>query len=181
MLDQPVRLTDPDGSAVLRGRRLLYTATTVVLTVIVGLALVEGLFKVPVYGVTTRTARATGADGTELEVRYGRVVRGALASALEVTVTKAGGFDDQVRLSFSRAYFDLFRTTDTSPRPTSATATGDADIFTFTAPSGDELDVAWQNEASPLGWFDRRSATVAVVSDDGRVLVSVEITTELRP
>ena len=181
MLDLPARLTDGDGAAVLRQRRLLYTATTMVLTVAVGLALVEGLGKVPVYGVTTRTARAAGADGTALEVRYGRVVRGALASALEVRVTGPAGSGDQVRLSISRAYFDLFRTSNVSPPPSSTTSTADTDLFTFAAPPGGVFAASWQNEANPLGWFDRREATVAVLDAAGRVVVSVAITSDLRP
>lgn len=181
VLDRPARLPDGDGSAVLRRRRVLYSATTLVLTVAVGLALVEGLFKVPVYGVTTRTARAAGTDGTSLEVRYGRVVRGALASMLEVRVTRPSGLGDTVQLSVSRAYFELFRTIDVSPRPTSMAATGDADLYTFTAPPDGEFEASWQNEANPLGWFVRRVATVAVLDAAGHVVVSVDIVSDLRP
>lgn len=179
-VDEPVRFDLPEGQRACRLRRLTSTIAGVVLTVVVALAVLEAVAKAPVYGVTSRTDAASG-HGFTLDVHYGRLVRGSLPSALEITVSAAEGFTDDVRVAITSSYFDLFRTTGISPEPMTSTASGGTFLWTFEHPKGRTLVVEFQNEAVPLGWFAQRTARVAVVDADGRTLVSTHVTTALRP
>ncbi len=172
----PLRYDDDVNWDNLRRRRWVYLAAAVIFTVVVALAVVEGVSKIAVYGVTTRTANATAGDSS-LEVRYPRVSRGSLVAPLAIKVERRGGFSGPIRLSVTSSFFDLFLT----PSPQSTVTKQDETVYVFDTPVGDELEAVWDSSARPLGWFTARHATVALLDDTGAPIVSVRITSSVRP
>ena len=97
----------PEGGRSPVTRGLLHAATTAVLTIIIGLAVLDGLDVADVYGVDTATAEASG-GGYDLAVRYGTVTRPALATPFEIVVTHDGGFDGPITIAVDRAYLAMW-------------------------------------------------------------------------
>ena len=97
----------PEGGRSPVTRGLLHAVTTAVLTIIIGLAVLDGLDVADVYGVDTATAEASG-GGYDLAVRYGTVSRPALATPFEIVVTHDGGFDGPITIAVDRAYLAMW-------------------------------------------------------------------------
>jgi hypothetical protein len=182
VLDQPINVEVGDeGKRVLRGRKVTTWALTIVVCAIVGFAVVEALFHVPGYGITSATSTASR-SGDRVEVRFARVTRGQLATPLDVRIERDGGFDGPVTVTISSNYLDLFITNDLSPQPSSETSTADANVMTFEPPpSGNVLDIRWDIVAKPSGWFSSRTGTVSVLSGDGTPTVTASFHTSVRP
>jgi hypothetical protein len=178
--DQPVRYDHGDGPTAARRRRVLYVTFNVIVTLIVGLAVFEALVGSSVYGVdTTTTSDARG--GTHLEVRHPTVTRGQLASPLEVSVVREGGFDEPIVLTLTADYLSLFLTQGPDPVPSSETATAEDLILTFEPPPGDTFVVGWNLQAKAVGTFTTANAHIAVVDSADHPVVSVDFDTKVRP
>ena len=176
-MDQPVRYSGGDDRS--GQRRALYVAFTVVVVVIVGLGLVEGLIGLPVFGVTSRTA-ATSAGGTELSVEYQRVTRGQLDSPISIEITRQDGFDGPVAVVLSAAYFDLFSVEAIRPDPASETSDGETWTLMFDQPEGVTLTVDLELVARPVGWFDHATGSVLIDTGDATA-PEVTFVTDVRP
>ena len=169
---------EPETDRVLAKRRSLYAATTIVLTLIMALGVVDAVGWVDAYGVDTATVRAEGA-GHSLEVSYPSVSRPALASPFEIVVARPGGFDGPVTLAVTAEYLKMWDENGLVPAPASETSDGEWVIWEFEPPVGDELTIFYDARIEP-GVQSGRSGRVAVVDDDEHVLV-VEFRTEVRP
>lgn len=174
----------PDTSTIIdppeRHPRLLgYRITTVVLTAIIGLALVDGLTPAAVLGVDTATTRATAA-GYELAVTYGEVSRPALATPFDIRVVHEGGFDGPVRIAVDQEYLRMWDENGLVPAPATELVAGDLVVWEFEPPVGDELLVSYDARIEPAAQ-EGRSGRVAVLGDADQVLVTVDFTTRLLP
>ena len=177
---QVVRYDREGGDAAARKRRALYVIFNTIVTVVVALAVLEALFGSSVYGVDTRTTRATQA-GTQLAVSHPTVTRGQLATPLEITVSRAGGFPEPIVLTITADYLSLFLSQGPDPGPTSETATAEDLIMTFDPPPGDTFVVGWNLQAKAVGSFTTANARVAVVDAAQRPVVEVDFDTKVRP
>jgi hypothetical protein len=167
-LDVPV---DPNaGTRAVWLRRAFLTALVIV--VILGLA---GWF-----GVRARTVGAGSRDGSvRLQVRYAQIARAGLAVPLAITVVRPGGFDDDIVLSISSTYLDLFDVNGISPEPDAATASAKSTVWRFAPPRGSTFQVSIDAEVQGGRHWGRR-ARVAVV-DNGRQVAAVTFKTWLSP
>jgi hypothetical protein len=160
-------------------RRAAYRATSAALTLLMAGAVVDAADLVDVYGVDTATVRDEG-GGFELEVRYGTVSRPALATPFEITVRRAGGFDEPVHIAVSADYLHLWDLNGIIPAPASEVAQGDWVVWEMDPPPrGEVLEVAYEARIEPAEQSGR-SGEVAILVDDEPV-ASVSFETDLRP
>lgn len=179
-LEGVVHLDDEEQRKARRRRRLGYTATSLALSALMAVAVLDGFDVVDAFGVDDTRVHAE-ADGTVLDVRYPTVARPALAAPFEITVRRAGGFDGQaVDLAVDRRYLTLWDLNGVQPAP--AEETGDADhvVWTFEPPDGDVLTITYEARIEPAVQSGR-SGRVAVLDDDGSELVAVDFRTDVRP
>lgn len=169
---------NPETDRSLRNRRSLYALTTLTLSVVMGLGIVDAFGWFDAYGVDTDTVRAAG-GGYTLEVDYPSVSRPALASPFEITVTRVGGFDGPVTVAVSRDYLKLWDENGLVPAPSAETTNGDWVEWEFDPPDVDVLTIYYDARIEPAVQRGR-SGSVAVV-DDGRPVVQVEFRTRVRP
>lgn len=160
--------SDADSRRALVGRRVFLA----VLATLVG-AGAAGL-------LGNRTARRTVTSGAwTLVASFPRVSRAGLDVSWEVTVQHPGGFGEELVLSVTADYFDVFETQGFFPEPSEVTRDGSTVYFTFTAPAGDTFVVGYDAYVQPAAQQGRR-ATVSVL-DDSRVVASVDIDTLVLP
>ena len=178
--DQAIRYDTSEGLGKSRRRGALYIAFVVIVAAVIGSAIVEAGTAVPWYGISTRTARAS-AEGVELEVRYPRVTRGGLDSAMHVNVRRRRGFDGPVTIEISLSYLALFLTNDVTPQPSSESNSGETLLMTFDPPRGDTFSADVDLSARPAGWFESRGGTVSFAAERGGSDVVVNIQTDVRP
>ena len=176
----PVRYEGDEAESALHKRRALYVIFTTVVTLVVALAVVEWLVGSSVYGVDTTTTRAEQ-GGAQLEVHHPTVTRGQLATPLEITVTRPGGFSEPLVLSITADYLSLFLSQGPDPDPSAETATADDLILTFDPPPGDTFVVGWNLQAKAVGSFTTANAHIALLDSTGQSLVSVDFDTKVRP
>jgi hypothetical protein len=113
-------------------------------------------------GVRSRTVHASARDGSvTLDVHYAQVARAGLDVPFEVTVRRAGGFDDDIVLTISKSYLDLFDLNSQDPPP--------GDTFVLS------LDMQVQG-----GRHWGRAGAVSVV-EDGRPVARAAFKTWLAP
>jgi hypothetical protein len=160
-------------------RHWWYTATTLVLTALVALAVVDGIGWVDAYGVDTTRVRALG-GGYELEVRYATVSRPALATPFEIHVSRTGGFDGPVTIAVSSSYLAIWDTNGMVPTPSAETADREWAYWEFDPPPGDTLTFVYDARIEPSVQSGQDGA-VAVVDDDDQQIVAVEFHTAVRP
>jgi hypothetical protein len=129
-------------------------------------------------GVRTTTSEASEAGWT-LSLEHAAVARPGLDVPWTVTVTRAGGFDDDVTLAVTGAYFDIFESQGFNPEPSDETRDGSTRYLTFTKPPGDTLVVAYDAYIQPASQIGR-SGTVSVL-DGGQRVASVDFRTFLMP
>ena len=152
---------DTDLRLVRRARvgRRVFTLAIVVLLI----AALVGLLGV-------RTTTATAADGGyELELRYAKVARPGLAVPWDLTITKAGGFDqDQpVRVRTKSSYLDIFDENGLDPDPSKVTQDDRYLIWEFDPPPGDTLTVSFDWRIEPGVQLKRAKGETSVLRDDG--------------
>ncbi|SFB72818.1 hypothetical protein SAMN04487968_101178 [Nocardioides terrae] len=129
-------------------------------------------------GVRSTTSEASE-SGWTLSLRHAAVARPGLDVPWEVTVTHAGGFDDDVTIAVTGAYFDIFETQGFNPEPSDETRDADTRYLTFKKPEGDTLIISYDAYIQPASQIGR-SGTVSVV-DDGQRVASVDFHTFLMP
>lgn len=161
-----------------RTRRVGRAACSLVVALAVLTAVLDGFDVVEVVGVDDAVVSAT--DGTTtLAVRYPSTSRPALASPLEITVTRSGGFDDPIELAIDADYLLLWDLNGVLPAPTEEVSQGDVLRWTFDPPEGDTLRVLYEARIEPARQ-EGAAGRVAVV-DGSAALVAVEFETRLMP
>lgn len=129
-------------------------------TVVVVLAL-SGLL-----GVRSATTSTEMADGTAVEVHYGRITRPGLATPWAVTVHRAGGFSGPIVVRSTSAYFDLFDENALDPDAAAATQDGEMIIWEFDPPPGDTFRVSFDARIEPGAQWGRGATTEVEVDGD---------------
>ena len=175
-----LHLGDEPGTSALRRRKLGYTITVVVLTAVVGAAVVDAATPAGIYGVQSRTTAATGPDGTRLEVRYATVSRPALATPFDIEVTSPGGFDAPVTVAVRSEYLAMWDENGLDPSPSEETADGESTLWTFEPPDGDVLSISFDARIEPAAQ-NGESGRVAVLDDEGVPIVTVDFRTRVLP
>ena len=178
-VDPSVRVDRAAGRVVETKRRALYAFTTSVLTLLVGLAAVDGAGVLDVYGVDTAVVAATG-SGMELDVRYATVSRSGIATPFEITVRRAGGFDEAVRVAVDTDYLAMWDENGLDPDPAAATADDRRVVWEFDPPAGDTLVVSYDARIEPAAQRGN-AGRVAVVDDASVELVAVTFRTRILP
>lgn len=168
----------PETPSRRRRRSRGYGLTTVVLSVVVGLAVVDGVGWLDVYGVDSASVRAEG-GGYGLEVRYGAVSRPGLATPLQFVVTRADGFDDPVTLAVDARYLAIWDENGVTPGPASETSSGDWVLWEFDPPEGTTLTVTVDARIEPAVQSGRDGR--AAVIDGGDEVVVVDWYTRVLP
>jgi hypothetical protein len=153
-------LPGPPPLQSVRARRWTGAAVAAAFTVVVVLAL-SGLF-----GVRTATTTTEMADGTEVEVEYGRITRPALATVWAVTVRRPGGFTGPIVVRSTSAYFDLFDENALDPDPAAATQDGEMVIWEFDPPPGDTFRVSFDARIEPGAQWGRGATTEVEIDGD---------------
>lgn len=164
--------------AELRVQRRLYTGMTVLLCVIIGLAVTDGLRATNVYGVRT-SHRSASAAGYSLDVHYASVSRPGLATPFLVEVASPGGFDGPVTLGVDRSYLRMWDFNGLSPAPSGEVIRGDWVDWTFDPPDGDVLAVTLDARIEPAAQSSSDGAVQLVI--DGRTLAEISFTTRVMP
>lgn len=179
--DPSVRLGEAGAHHVLVKRRLLYAITSTFLALLVGLAVVDGIAAVDVYGVDTSVARNRG-GGYELEVRHATVSRPGLATPFDIRVTRPGGFDGPVTVTVSSHYIGLFDENGLNPEPSATTNDGTDEIWEFDPPpdGSETFEFSLDARVDP-SLQTGRSCRVAILDADDDELVGVEFSTRILP
>lgn len=173
-----VRIDGDEGRPVHRRRRASYTACTIAVVVVLGLAVVDGLDLVDVVGVDTAHVRASG-GGYDLDVTYGTVSRSGLATPFEIEIRRDGGFDGPISVAVDAEYLSVWDENGLDPDPASATADESSLIWEFEPPDGEVLVVSFDARIEPAAQRGR-SGSVAVL-EDGEPVTSVSFTTRVMP
>lgn len=129
-------------------------------------------------GVRDATSAATD-NGYDLTVTYAAMARAGLDVPLEITVHHTGGFGQQLVVSISGDYFDIFETQGFTPDPSAATRDAERLLLTFDAPAGDTFMFSYDAYIQPSSQRGQ-DAQIAVI-DDGKPLVSADLSTWLWP
>jgi hypothetical protein len=145
------------------------------------LALIVLLGLLGFLGVKSRTASTRSADGAvNLEVHYAQVARAGLDVPFEIIVHRRAGFDDDVVISVSRSYLQMFDRNTMDPEPSSSTTTAQDTIWRFDQPPGNTFVVSLDMQVQK-GRHWGRSGTVAVLGADGAPTAHVTVKTWLSP
>lgn len=163
-----------DRRAVLRERRWRWTFAGV-LTVFLALGAVG------VFGVRSATSSSTG-GGYDLEVTYGAVSRGGLATPFEIAVTRRDGepLEQPVTIAVASDYLAMFDENGIVPAPSTETSTADEVVWEFEPPStGATLTVTLDVRVEPgVQWG--RDGSVRLLDGDAQ-LAEVQFRTWVAP
>jgi hypothetical protein len=144
---------------------------------VLALTLAAGLLGL--LGARTSTTRAA-ADGWTLELAYASVARAGLDVPFTATVTREGGFGQQVTLAVTGTYLDLYETQGFNPEPDASKRDGELLYLTFEAPpSGDTFVVTYDAYIQPAAQSGA-GGELSVV-DQGQPVVTVEFDTWIWP
>lgn len=157
----------------LRRARLLRRGGISVLVLFVGAGVLN------VFGSRSASVTSSG-NGLALTVDYPDRTRPALPIRWSVDVVSEGGFSEPVHIAVNQAYFNYFDFNNFYPTPDSTENRGDFVIFTFAAPTTDELNVLFDGRTQP-GRIGVARAQTKIVDGDGSDLVEVDYTTEVWP
>jgi hypothetical protein len=145
--------------------------------VVLALVLVSGL--AGQLGARTSTTAAE-ADGWALELEYASVARPGLDVPFTATVTREGGFGQQVTLALTGTYLDIYETQGFNPEPDATSRDGDLLYLTFEAPpDGDTFVVTYDAYIQPAAQSGD-GGELSVV-DQGRAVVTVGFETRVWP
>lgn len=135
-----------------------------------------------VFGVRSADVTERGQQH-ELSVHYGRVTRPGLSTPFEFTIRHDGEFpaDEPIRVTLNTDYANAFDINDFEPQPSASTADGSTITWEFDPPSGDALSVSIDGMLDPSTAPGRHRGTVAVVDQEGNVLVSARFLTWVMP
>ena len=110
-------------------------------------------------GVRTATTTTRMADGTEVEVHYGRVTRPAWRRRGRSRSTAPDGFTGPIMIRSTSAYFDLFDENGLDPDPAAATQDGEMVIWEFDPPPGDTFRLSFDARIEPGAQWGRDATT----------------------
>lgn len=161
-----------------RAQRRLYVVVTAALSVIIGLAVTDGLRVTSAYGVRT-SHRTASAEGYVLVVDYASVTRPGIASPFTIEVRSPGGFDGPVTLGVDRAYLRMWDENGLSPAPSGERVRGAWIDWTFDAPDGDVLTVTLDARVEPGVQAGRDGAVQLTVG--GRTIAEASFRTRVMP
>ena len=168
-----------DGPSSLTPRRVGYVVTTVVLTALLALAVLDGTGTATVFGVGTTTVRDS-AEGIGLAVRYAEASRPALATPFDIEVHRDGGFEQPVRIAVDQEYLRMWDLNGVVPAPDTETTMGPWVVWEFEPPIGDTLFITYDARIEPAAQ-EGRSGAVAVLGRGDRIVAQVEFTTRVLP
>lgn len=168
------------GTSRLRHRRWMSWLTFVLLFAVMGSAAVDGLDIVDSWGVDDATVHAESGTGATLTVRYPTITRPALASPFEITVERAGGFDDDLEIAMDLDYVELWDLNGVYPSPADERSDGDRVIWTFDAPDGDVFKVTYDARIEPGAQLEERPGAVSFI-EAGEPELTVRFATKVRP
>ena len=158
----------PEAKAVW-GRRVFVAA--LLLLVVAGIAGFLGV----------RSASTTATDGDyELTLEYADIARAGIDVPWQVTVTRAGGYDQELILAVTGDYFDIFETQGFAPDPSAATRDADTLYLTFDAPQGEVFTVSYDAYIQPSSQ-QGRDGSVSVLGPEGQPTATVDFDTWLWP
>jgi hypothetical protein len=110
-------------------------------------------------GVKSATTSTRMADGTEVEIEYGRITRPGLATPWAITVNRPGGFDGPITVRSTSSYFDLFDENGLDPDPAAATQTAEMVIWEFDPPPGETFRLSFDARIEPGAQWGRDATT----------------------
>lgn len=131
-------------------------------------------------GTRTSTTTVSG-DGYEMTVTWPRISRPGHAVRVQVEVEKDGGWSGEpLVLRYDTAWFEMFDENAFTPAPESETAGRGFTEDEFAPPDGEAFVMTVDTRVEPArqrgedGFF-------SVVDDEGRVLLTAEVTTWIWP
>jgi len=116
------------------------------------------------------------ANGWELDASYPVVLRAGQPAPITFEVSREGGFDGPISLSICGDYFSELDFQNWYPNPSAETRGGEALVYEFDPPEGDQLTLSLDARASPGGFGSRSECAVAVL-EGGQPAASVNFTT----
>jgi len=131
----------------------------------------------------TRTGETSATSGDwSIVVTHPTWSRAGHAVRLEFEVRHRGGFDPArpVRVRFLSSYFDLFDENAFTPAPDKETSDDRYTVDEFTAPGGEVLLISVDTRIEPARQRGE-AGEVAVLDEQGRVLVQASFRTRLLP
>ena len=171
---------DPDASTALRHRRIIYAISSIVLALVMASLVVDAASEdLAIWGVESRVV-VDRQPGVELAVQHTEVARPGLAAPLRVTVTRDGGFDDDIEIGIPARYLALWDLNGLYPEPKDTRSEGERVVFTFDPPEGGdrfEWLLDWRIEPAVQAG---RSGYVAVL-DGGQPEAIVRFHTRVMP
>lgn len=174
-----VELDRPDSAPVIRRRRWVHRATIAALVAVLGLAVLDGLDVVDAYGVDTETTFVDTPDG-RLVVQHPTVTRPALATPFRVRVEQPGGFDAPITIAVSRPWIEMWDENGLYPSPSAETGDPEWVVWEFDPPEGSAFALFYDARIEPARQSGQ-SGEVQLRDDDGTVLATVSMRTEVRP
>jgi hypothetical protein len=169
-----------DGRKRMRHRRWMSWTTSLLLAVVMGSAVVDGLDVADVWGVDSAVVEAAGPESTFLRVRYPTVTRPALASPFEIVVERAGGFDNEIELAVDLDYIRMWDLNGMFPAPSSERSDDGRVIWTFDPPEGSTFRFVYEARIEPGVQMEERRGVVSLL-EGGEVAMTVRFVTKVRP
>mgnify|MGYP000863739209 FL=1 len=168
---------DPADTS-LRGRRVLYGSVSLLLAVVLGVAVLDGLDVVDGYGVDIATAEARSADGIHLAVEHPSVTRPALAGPIRIHVDGLHG-GEPVRIGIERRYLSIFDHNAVFPAPADESWSDPWVVWQYQA-NGTSLVIEIDGRLEPAVQ-QGRTGHVAVLDAHLQPVVEVELHTRVAP
>ena len=167
-----------DGPTVARRRRALHLMTFAALATILGLAVLDGVDVLDVYGVDEGVVR-TQAGTARLSVDYPAVVRPALASPFAIRVDSTEGFTEPITIAVSRPWIASWDENGLYPTPSSETGDADWVIWEFEPPDGNVFVLSYDGRIEPALQSGRDGAVE--LRDGTEILGRVDFHTRVMP
>jgi hypothetical protein len=174
-----VELDKPETAHVLHRRRWVHRLTLTAIVAVLAVAVLDGVDVLDAYGVDTRTTFVDTPDG-RLVVEHPSVTRPALASPFRVRVEQPGGFDGPITIAVSRPWIEMWDENGFYPTPSGETGDPGWVVWEFDPPDGSAFSFFYDARVEP-GRQSGQSGEVQLRDDDGTVLASVDLRTEVRP
>lgn len=178
--DHDADLGDELQARTVRRRRRNVVLGSLVLCSAMALVVLDGVGVLDLVGVDDAVVTAEH-DGTSLTVRHPAVTRPGLASPLEITVERAGGFPGgTVDVAVSAGYLLAWDLNGIVPAPSAERADRERVVWTFEVPDGEVLTVRYEARIEPARQHGA-SGRFAVLDEDGAEVVAVDVRTAIRP
>ena len=178
-VERLTHVDDLNSRSVIRRERWVHRFTIGLLTVILGLAVLDLLDVFDTYGVGAAEVRAAG-DGVTLVVEYPSTTRPALASPFRIRVERDGGFDGPITIALSRPWIEIWDLNGVFPNPSSETGDDEWVEWEFDPPDGPvfEAFIDWRMEPAKQ---ESQDGVIELRDETGDVLATVDVATTVRP